>query len=121
MTPSTVGVAKKKPGALGELRKQRARVARQPPRERTVTPAFQGMEQPQRDHLTGPEVGFGMFGDGGEMVINLTEEGRDKIDGGGHRLLRSWQGCTRATSVEEVYDHDNKASKYYCVNWFVRD
>ena len=79
------------------------------------------MQQPQRDHLTGPEVGFGMFGDGGEMVINLTEEGRDKIDGGGHRLLRSWQGCTRATSVEEVYDHDNKASKYYCVNWFVRD
>ena len=29
--------------------------------------------QPQGDHLTGPEVGFGMFGDGGEMVINLTE------------------------------------------------
>ena len=42
----------KEPGALGELRKQRAIVARQPPIERTVAPAFQGMEQPQRDHLT---------------------------------------------------------------------
>ncbi len=111
----------KEPRPLGEAGEQGAIVARQPPIKRAVADAFERMQQPQRDHLTGPEVGFGMFGDGGEMVINLTEEGRDKIDGGGHRLLRSWQGCTRATSVEEVYDHDNKASKYYCVNWFVRD
>src|SRR5216683_2018525 len=111
----------KEPRPLGEAGEQGAIVARQPPIKRAVADAFERMQQPQRDHLTGPEVGFGMFGDGGEMVINLTEEGRDKIDGGGHRLLRSWQGCTRATSVEEVYDHDNKASKYYCVSWFVRD
>jgi hypothetical protein len=31
------------------------------------------MQQPQGDHLTGPEVGFGMFGDGGEMVIDLAK------------------------------------------------
>src|SRR5467141_3455887 len=111
----------KEPRPLGEAGEQGAIVARQPPIKRAVADDFERMQQPQRDHLTGPEVGFEMFGDGGEMVINLTEEGRDKIDGGGHRLLRSWQGCTRATSVEEVYDHDNKASKYYCVNWFVRD
>src|SRR5262249_18995313 len=50
----------KEPGALGELRKQRAVVARQPPIERPVAPAFQGMEQPQGDHLTGPEASLGM-------------------------------------------------------------
>ena len=27
----------------------------------------------------------------------------------------------RATSVEEVHDHGNKAGKYYWVDWFVRD
>jgi hypothetical protein len=37
----------------------------------------------------------------------------DKFDGGGHRLLRSWQGGTLSTSVEEVYGHDKKADKYY--------
>jgi len=31
------------------------------------------MEEPQGDHLTGPEVGLGMFGDGGEMVIDLAK------------------------------------------------
>src|SRR6266568_9133978 len=45
----------------------------------------------------------------------------DKIDGGAHRLLRSWQGYTLSTSVEEVHDHDNKAGKYYWAYWFVRD
>ena len=55
------------------------------------------------------------------MLIDLTAEGREKLAGGGHRLLRSWQGCTLATSVEEVHDHNNRASKYYCVNEFVRD
>ena len=25
------------------------------------------------------------------------------------------------TSVEEVQAHDNKASKYYCIDWFVSD
>src|SRR6266446_6719886 len=98
----------KEPRPLGEAGEEGAIVTRQPPIKHAVADAFERMQQPQGDHLTGPEVGFGMFGDGGEMVINLTEEARDKIDGGGHRLLRSWQGCTRATSVEEVYDHDNK-------------
>jgi hypothetical protein len=62
-----------------------------------------------------------MFGEAGQMVIDLTEEGRDKIAGGAHRLLRSWQGGTLVTSVEEMPDHDNKAYKYYYANWFVRD
>src|SRR2546430_6659855 len=39
----------------------------------------------------------------------------DKIDGGGHRLLRSWQGWALSTSVEEVHAHDTKAGKYYYV------
>ena len=62
-----------------------------------------------------------MCGDGGEMGIDLAKEGRDTIDGGGHSLLRSWEGGTRATSLEEGHDYGHKASTYYCVYWFVRD
>ena len=79
------------------------------------------MQQPQRDDLTGPEVGLGVFGDGVQLFIDVVEQGGDKLDGGGHRLLRSWQGGTHVTSVEEMPDHDNKADKYYYVNWFVSD
>ncbi len=48
--------------------------------------------QPQGDHFAGPEVGLGMFGDGAQLLIDFIEQGGDKLDGGGHRLLRSWQG-----------------------------
>jgi hypothetical protein len=62
-----------------------------------------------------------VFGDGVQLFIDVVEQGGDKLDGGGHRLLRSWQGGTHVTSVEEMPDHDNKADKYYYVNWFVSD
>ena len=62
-----------------------------------------------------------MFGDRAHLLIDLIEQRRDKIDGGGHRLHRSSQGCTLSASVEEVHDHDNKASKHYDSYWFVRD
>jgi hypothetical protein len=71
--------------------------------------------QPQGDHFTGPEVGLGMFGDGAQLLIDLVEQGRDKIEGD-HGLLRSWQGVTLSTSVEEGHDSDNKTSKYYRVS-----
>ena len=51
----------KEPGALGEAGKQRAIVARQPPVKCAVPDAFEGMEQPQGDDLTGPETSLGMF------------------------------------------------------------
>src|SRR4029453_14388285 len=104
----------KEPGALGQAGKQRPIVARQPAIEGPVAHAFQRMQQPQGDHLTGPEVGFGVFGDGAQLLIDLVEQGGDKIEGN-HGLLRSWQGVTLSTSVEEVNDHDNKTSKYYRV------
>jgi hypothetical protein len=63
----------KEPGALGKPRKQRPIVTRQPPIEGAVADAFERMQQPQGDHLTGPEVGLGMFGEAGQMVIDLTE------------------------------------------------
>ena len=44
------------PGALGEAGKQGSRVARQPAMERPVPHAFERMQHPQGDHLTGPEV-----------------------------------------------------------------
>src|SRR6266478_4351254 len=54
----------KEPRALRKLRKQRPIVARQPAIKRTVADTFEGMQQPQGDHLTGPEASLGMFGDG---------------------------------------------------------
>ncbi len=110
----------KEPGTLGEVGKQRPRVARQPAIEGSVADAFEGMEEPQGDDLTGPEAGIWVFGDGAYLLVDLVEQRRDKIDGA-HRLLRSWQGCTLSTSVEEVHDYDNRASMYYCVCWFVRN
>jgi len=86
-----------------------------------MAPAFEGMQQPQSDDLTGPEVGLRVVGEACQMVINLTEEGRDKLDGGGHRRLRSWQGYALSTSVEEVYGHGRKADKYYWSHWFASD
>src|SRR4029453_17824710 len=91
----------KEPGALGRSRKQGPIIARQPPIEGPVAPAFEGVEQPQGDHLTGPEVRLGMFGDGAQPLIDLVEQRHDKLDGGGHRLLRSWQGCTLSTSLRK--------------------
>jgi len=63
----------KEPGALREPGKQRAIVARQPPVKCAVTDTFERMQEPQGDHLTGPEAGLGMFGEACQMVINLTE------------------------------------------------
>ena len=80
----------------------------------------EGMQQPQRDHFTGSEVGFGVFGDGAQLLIDLVEQRRDKIHCG-HGLLRSSSGCTLSTSLEEVHAHGNKASKYYHIYWFVSD
>src|SRR5262245_43395963 len=76
--------------------------------------------QPQGEHLTGPKVGLGMFGDRAQLLIDLIEQRRDKIHGD-HGLLRSSPGYTLSTSLEEVHAHDNKASKYYCNYWFVSD
>src|SRR5215813_6732543 len=66
--------------------------------------------QPQGHHLTGLEMGLGVCGDGAQLVIDLIEQRRDTLDGGGHRFLRSSQCCTLSTSLEEVPDHDKKAS-----------
>src|SRR5262249_49119076 len=88
---------------------------RQPAIEGPIAHAFEGMQQSQGDHLTGPEVGLGMFGYSAQLLIDLIEQRRDKIHCD-HGLLRSSQGCTLSTSLEEVHAHDKKASKYYCNN-----
>src|SRR5882724_5746662 len=80
----------KEPRPLGELRKQGPIVARQPAIKGAVAPAFEGVEQPQGDHLTGPEASLGMFGDGAQLVIDLSEQGGDKVHGG-HTALLSWE------------------------------
>src|SRR5262249_12851537 len=111
----------KEPRPLGQTGEQRPIVARQPAIEGTIPDPFERMQESQGDHLTGPEEGLRMFGDRAQLLIDLREQRRDKLDGGGHRRLRSSQGCTLATSVEEVPDHDKKASKHYDSYWFVRD
>src|SRR5262249_25583861 len=110
----------KEPRALGQAGKQRPIVARQPAIAGPVPHTFQGMQQPQGDHLTGPEVRLRMFGNGAQLLIDLVEQCSDKLDGD-HGLLRAWQGVTLSTSMEEVHDQYNKASKYYYIDWFVRD
>src|SRR4029450_8030185 len=90
----------KEPSALGEAVKQRPIVARQPAIEGPVSHAFQRMQQSQGDHLTGPEAGIRMFGDGTQLLIDLIEQGGHKLHGGGHAALLSWEGC-HATSMEE--------------------
>src|SRR5215510_655951 len=62
---------------------------RQPAIEGPVPNAFQRMQQPQSDHLTGPEAGFGVFGDGAQLLIDLAEQGGDQIHRG-HTALLSW-------------------------------
>src|SRR5215831_15263747 len=74
--------------------------------EGPVTYPFEGMQQPQGDHLTGPEVRLRMFGDGTYLLIDLVEQCRDKIEGD-HGLLHSWRGVTLSTSVEEVVRSKN--------------
>jgi len=69
----------KEPGALGEPGKQRPRVAREPTIKRPVASAFEGMEQSQRHDFAGPQGGVGMLGEACQMVINLAEDGSDKI------------------------------------------
>src|SRR5215467_2235290 len=68
--------------------------------------------QPHGDDLAGPEVGLGVFGNGAQLLIDLVEQCRDKLNGD-HGLLRAWQSVTLSTSMEEVHDRYNKASKYY--------
>jgi hypothetical protein len=63
----------KEPGALREAGKQRPIVTRQPARAGTVAHALEGMQQPQGDDLTGPEMRLGVFGEACQLVINLTE------------------------------------------------
>src|SRR5215471_9909056 len=50
------------------------------------------LNQPQGDHLTGPKVGLGVFGDGAQLLIDLREQGGDKLLGG-HAALLSGDGC----------------------------
>src|SRR5262249_7803825 len=87
---------------LGEAGEQWPIVARQPPIKRPVAPAFERMQESQGDHLTGPEVGLRVFGDGAHLLIDLIEQRRDQLHRS-HAALLSWPGC-HTDSVEESSD-----------------
>src|SRR5262245_57497786 len=84
----------KEPRPFGEAGEQHPIVARQPAIERTIPDAFERMQEPERHHLTGPEVSLGVFGDGAQLLIDLVEQGSDKLHGA-HTALLSWEGCHR--------------------------
>jgi hypothetical protein len=82
----------KEPGALGEAGEQRPIVARQPAIEGTIPDPFERMQQSQGHHLTGPEEGLRMFGDGAYLFIDLVESRRDQLHRS-HAALLSGEGC----------------------------
>src|SRR5262249_24598968 len=115
----------KEPRPFGEAGEQRPIVARQPAIEGAIPAPFEGMQQSQGDHLTGPEVRLRMFGEGVQLLINLIEQGGDKFHGR-HAALLLWERC-HATSMEEAYDCCKPKnllislqSSMYII-WFVRD
>ena len=46
-------------------------------------------------------LGLGVFGDGAQLLVDLVEQCRDKLDGD-HGLLRAWQGVTLSTVTVQV-------------------
>jgi hypothetical protein len=60
----------KQPRPFGQEWEQGPKIARQPPIERTVPDALERMQEPQGDHLPGPEVRLRVFGDGAQLLIN---------------------------------------------------
>ena len=72
----------KQPGPLGQARKQRVVIPRQPAIERSVAHPLQGVQHPQGHHLAGPQHRLGMFGQGLQPVVDPAEQVHDKINGG---------------------------------------
>src|SRR5215831_13306462 len=61
------------PRPLGQTGEQRPIVARQPAIEGPVASAFEGVQESQGDHLTGPEVRLRVFGDRAQLLIDLID------------------------------------------------
>ena len=83
--------AAQEPGALGELRTHRPRGACHPARAGPGAHALARVEQPQRDHLTGPAARRGRLRNGAPRLIDRGEPGREKSPGG-PTALRSGEG-----------------------------
>jgi hypothetical protein len=78
-------------GPRGAAGKQRPRVTRHPARAGPVAHACAGMQQPQGDHRTGPEVRLRMCGDGAQLLIDLRAHGGDQLHGA-HAARLAWAG-----------------------------
>ena len=99
-------VEPQEPGALGEPGKQGPRVACQPAIEGPIAHAFERVEQPQHDHLAGPEVRIRMCGHGAQLLIDLREQGGDKIHSRHTALLSAyrWHPAQRGRIVGRLQD-----------------
>ena len=82
----------KEPGPLGQAGEQGPIVARQPPRERPVAPAFEREQKPQGDDRAGTEVRLRVRGDGAPLRIDFLEQRGEKLHGH-HTARLSSQGC----------------------------
>jgi hypothetical protein len=79
------------PGPRGEAGNQRPRVTRHPARAGPVARACAGMQPPQGDHRTGPEVRLRMCGEGAPLLIDLRAHGGEKLHGD-YAARLSWEG-----------------------------
>src|SRR4029453_2106025 len=78
--------------------------------------------QPQGDHLTGPEVGVGVFGDGVQLLIDVVEQSDDQIPCG-HAALLSGERCYadqqgRGVCLHLLYAPSLRHVTSCCINRF---
>ena len=82
----------KEPGPLRQRRTQRAPSSTQPALERSVPDPFEGKKDPQRDDLTEPQGGQGLFGPVLHGIVYPIEQLTDKVLGR-HGALLGLQRC----------------------------
>ncbi len=83
--PPVRGERPKQPGPLGQARKQGVIVPGEPAVEGSVADPLQGVQDPQRYHLAGPQLRLGVFGVSSHLIVDPTEQVRDKVDCGHDR------------------------------------
>lgn len=67
---------------LGQVRKRWAIVPGEPAIKGPVADPFQGVQDPRRHHLAGPQACLGVFRERAHLVIDPIEQVRDKVNCG---------------------------------------
>ena len=80
--PPVRGERPKQPGPLGQARKQGVIVPGEPAVEGPVADPLQGVQDPQRHHLAGPQARLGVLRERPHRVVDPAKQVRDKVDCG---------------------------------------